>query len=197
MSSTTTLKEGKAKMVRCPHCQQESVGRFFCDRCRHPLPINFQAALPASVVLPDGAAVNMSAWRGVWPADGRTPRPGVRNDQPCRLYALGRPLWRDLASTVTHRASLTLDVLAPLDVVVLGDAAVVVATALAGGRAALLDADPSEADVYEILGRHRFRLSTLRTRSDPAARSWFRLARLRSGWPRCGWRSCTGSQPRS
>ena len=62
-------------MVRCPHCQQESAGRFFCDRCGNPLPFSPQAALPASVTLPGGgAALDTSAWAGVWPKDGLTPR---------------------------------------------------------------------------------------------------------------------------
>ena len=61
-------------MVRCPNCQHESTGRFFCDRCHQLLPVTHQPPVPDAVTLPDGSRIDCSPWRGVWPADGWTPR---------------------------------------------------------------------------------------------------------------------------
>ena len=138
-------------MVRCPHCQYESTGRFFCERCHQLLPVTFQAALPPALTLPDGHVVDCSSWGGVWPADGWTPRSAVWGDNPCRVYALNRGWWRDVSATVTARAALSLDVLAPLAVVPVGDAAVVVAGGLAEARPALLDLDAPDDDIFARL----------------------------------------------
>ena len=138
-------------MVRCPHCQHESTGRFFCERCHQLLPTTFQAALPDAVTLPDGHVIDCSSWRGVWPADGWAARPGVWGDRPCRVYALNRGWWRDLSAAVLLRASLALDVLAPLAVVPIGEAAVVVAGGLVDARASLLDPDSPQSDIFDRL----------------------------------------------
>ena len=82
-------------MVRCPHCQYESTGRFFCERCHQLLPVTFQAALPPALALPDGHVIDCSSYGGVWPADGWTPRPALWGDNPCRVYALNRGWWRE------------------------------------------------------------------------------------------------------
>ena len=138
-------------MVRCPHCQYESTGRFFCERCHQLLPVTFQAALPPVLALPDGHVIDCSSYGGVWPADGWTPRPAVWGDDPCRVYALNRGWWRDVSATVTARAAFSLDVLAPLAVVPVEEAALVVAGGLAGAYPALLDLDPPDADIFARL----------------------------------------------
>jgi serine/threonine protein phosphatase PrpC len=138
-------------MVRCPHCQYESTGRFFCERCHQLLPVTFQAALPPSLALPDGNTVDCSSWGGVWPADAWTPRPAVWGDRSCRVYAINRTWWRGASAVVAERAALSLEVLAPLAVVPVGEAAVVVAGALDGARPALLDPDPPDADAFARL----------------------------------------------
>ena len=138
-------------MVRCPHCQYESTARFFCGRCHQLLPVTFQAALPGAVTLTDGSVIDCSSWGGVWPADGWTPRPGVWGDRSYRVYALNRGWWRDVSAAVTMRAGIALDVLAPLEIITVGDAALVVAGGLAGGRPALLDLDPADADIFARL----------------------------------------------
>ncbi len=138
-------------MVRCPHCQFESTARFFCGRCHQLLPVTFQTALPGTVTLADGSVIDCSSWDGIWPADGWTPRPGVWGDRPCRVYALNRGWWRDLSAAVTLRAGVSLDVLAPLEVITVDEAALVVAGGLSGGHPALLDSEPSDADIFARL----------------------------------------------
>jgi serine/threonine protein phosphatase PrpC len=116
-------------MVVCPNCQHESVDRTFCDHCNSFLPRSVPAALPATVTLADGRLVDCSGFHGVWPSDCFTPL-SLRGDFPCRVYALSRAWWRDLAGDVGRRAACSVDVLGPIHVVRLDDAAVVVAEAL-------------------------------------------------------------------
>jgi hypothetical protein len=118
-------------MVVCPYCQHESADHSFCDGCNRPLPRSTGNDLPAAVALADGRLVDCSGFQGTWPADGYAPQ-FVLGDFPCRVYALGRSWWRDLAGEVRRRATCSVSVLAPVHVVVLDDGAVVVAEALPG-----------------------------------------------------------------
>src|SRR5438874_1495288 len=116
-------------MVVCPNCGHESSDRFFCDRCNALLPYA-AAALPAEVALPGGGAVDCAGFGGAFPADGWRYLESARGGEPCRVYALNRGWWRDLSAAVEHRAAVALPVLAPIEVVPLDDAALVVARAL-------------------------------------------------------------------
>src|SRR5262245_29909199 len=117
-------------MVVCPNCRHESSGRFFCDRCHSLLSVSELAPLPGSLTLADGRAVDMSPFNGRFPPEYWRPVASTCGDAPCRLYALGPSWWPEQADRFQRRQRLTLDVLAPLDIVSVGEGAVVVAAAL-------------------------------------------------------------------
>src|SRR5688500_8499225 len=101
-------------MVVCPQCHHHSTDRPFCERCNAALPVNDPGAVPDRAVLPDGRLVDCSAWSGHWPADCWRYLASTIDGQPCRVYALNRGWWRDLAAGVAQRENAALDVLAPI-----------------------------------------------------------------------------------
>jgi protein phosphatase len=126
-------------MVVCPHCQHDSADPLFCDRCHGLLFTALSASLPASVNLADGRLVDCSAWGGNWPDDYWRPVSTTCGKTSCRVYALAPGWWQDMAALVRQRAAAALDVLAPVEVVPVGDGAVVVAKGLPDARRPLLD----------------------------------------------------------
>lgn len=118
-------------MVVCPHCRHESSGRFFCDRCHALLPMEDLSPLPAELPLADGGVLDCSGFGGTFPADCWRGVAATVGGRPARLYALNAGWWRDLGPAVRRREQLPLAVLAPLTVVPVEDAAVVVAQGLA------------------------------------------------------------------
>ncbi|MFO0845287.1 MAG: PP2C family serine/threonine-protein phosphatase [Gemmataceae bacterium] len=131
-------------MVVCPNCGHQSGERFFCDRCRAFLPSSAPALLPASVSLPDGLVVDCSGFRGAFPADAWRPVESDAGGEPARVYAFSRSWWRELEPVVGRRAALSLDVLAPLHVVRIGEGALAVARGLPGASRPLLDPAPDD-----------------------------------------------------
>jgi serine/threonine protein phosphatase PrpC len=131
-------------MVVCPHCGHESGGRFFCDRCRAPLPSPAAAMVPATVALPDGLVVDCSGFNGAFPADVWLPLDTTAGGEPARVYAFGRAWWLELSGIVEQRAALPIEVLAPLHVVRWGDAALAVARGLPGAARPLLEQPPDD-----------------------------------------------------
>lgn len=132
-------------MVVCPNCGHQSDERFFCDRCRALLPSSSHAVLPMSVTLPDGRVVDCSGFAGAFPADAWRPCEVTVAGEPARVYAFGRGWWGGLADVVEQRASLSLDVLAPLAVVRVADGAVAVARALPDAARPLSRPPPDDA----------------------------------------------------
>src|SRR4051794_28777337 len=119
-------------MVVCPHCRRESVDPQFCDHCNGLLPVAGGGKLPNRVALPDGRVIDCSLFRG-WPADCTRPLYVFDGDPPLRVYALSRGWCADLGQRVVRRASLALNSLPPIQVVAVGEGALVVAHALHGG----------------------------------------------------------------
>jgi serine/threonine protein phosphatase PrpC len=136
-------------MVRCPHCGHDSGDRSFCDACNGVLPGSRVFPLPAVVTLPDGRALDCSAWQGSWPTDCWAPLSCTHDAQPFRLYALNHGWWRELALEVRRRQAISLDVLAPIHVIPVGDGVVVAAEALPGAKAAL-DAAPEGVETAPL-----------------------------------------------
>src|SRR5262245_50080444 len=136
-------------MVVCPHCGHESVDRFFCGRCHSLLPSAAPEPLPASVQLPDGREVSCAGFQGAFPADFWAHADTRAGNHPARAYAISPGWWGDLAVAIEQRAALRMDGLAPLDVVRVGDGAVVVAHALPAASRPLLD--PAFGDELALL----------------------------------------------
>lgn len=122
-------------MVFCPHCRHESADPQFCDHCNRQLPADASSELPASVALAGGRVIDCSPFRGVWPADCFRPLLVADAVRPLRVYALGRSRWAELRRHVERRAALRQGPLAPIEIVPVGDGAVVVASALPAASA--------------------------------------------------------------
>src|SRR5262245_5642507 len=133
-------------MVVCPNCGLGSAGSFFCPRCSSLL-TSPAGGPPPQVALPDGRAVDCSAWQGRWPADGWRPLLTTCAGAPCRAYALSPERWRELGAAVRERAAFSLDVLTPVTVAEVEGGAVVVAEALPGCHRPLADPPAGEDEL--------------------------------------------------
>ena len=136
-------------MVVCPHCRFESADDSYCDRCNRPLSRSTEPVLPGSVRLGDGRLIDCSGFRGAWPVDCWSPQ-HVGGDFPCRVYALDRSWWRDLADDVWRRAACSGAVLGPIHVVPLDEGAVVVAEALPDAGHPLLATTAGEDELATL-----------------------------------------------
>jgi serine/threonine protein phosphatase PrpC len=126
-------------MVVCPRCQHDSADPLFCDRCNTRLPGAPASAFPARVTLAEGRQIDCTTWQGAWPSDGWRPLQATCGESPFRVYALHPAWWLDMAALVRARAAANLDVLAPIEVIPIGDGAVIVATGLVGARRPLME----------------------------------------------------------
>jgi serine/threonine protein phosphatase PrpC len=145
-------------MVLCPYCQRQSLDERFCDHCNALLAAP-DGELPARVALPDGRVIDCSPFRG-WPADCSRPLFVDHPTSPLRVYALSRSWWRDLRAAVERRSAESLDILAPIRIVPVGDGALVVAeslpraaTPLPPDRADELDRVERTLDALRLLAR--------------------------------------------
>jgi serine/threonine protein phosphatase PrpC len=123
-------------MVSCSQCGSTSTELGRCLRCGRPVE-SVSLSIPATLSLSDGVPLDLSPWHGAWPLDCWRPRICWAGPIPYRVYAISRSWWPDLSHGINERAGIQLPVLPPVQVLPVGEAALVAVAALREGQPAL------------------------------------------------------------